>query len=109
VLALRQAVAKRFARDWGVTYPLASVVIAGGARPILYGAYQCVLNAGDAVVYGVPSWNNNHYSWLTSAKKIELTTGERGRLPPHPGAGAAATSRRRNSSACALPATPRGR
>jgi aspartate aminotransferase len=77
VLALRQAVATRFAKDWGVTYPVASVVIAGGARPILYGAYQCILNPGDAVVYGVPSWNNNHYSWITSARKIELPTREK--------------------------------
>ena len=84
VLALRHAVAKRFAKDWGVTYPLASVVIAGGARPILYAAYQCVLNPGDAVVYGVPSWNNNHYSWLSAAKKIELHTGEKEGFHPMP-------------------------
>jgi len=77
VLALRQTVARRFAKDWGVTYPLASVVIAGGARPILYATYQCVLDPGDAVVYGVPSWNNNHYAWLGSAKKVELPTGEK--------------------------------
>jgi aspartate aminotransferase len=79
VLALRKAVAERFAKDWGVTYPLASVVIAGGARPILYGAYRCVLDPGDTVVYGVPSWNNNHYAWIAAAKKVELPTrGEEG-------------------------------
>jgi aspartate aminotransferase len=74
VLALRQAVAARFAKDWGVVYPVESVVIAGGARPILYGAYRCVLDHGDTVVYGVPSWNNNHYAWISGARKVELPT-----------------------------------
>lgn len=90
VLALRKAVVERFAKDWGVTYPLSSVVIAGGARPILYGAYRCVLDPGDTVVYAVPSWNNNHYAWIAAARKIELPTrGEEGfhltpeQLAPH--------------------------
>ena len=74
MLALREAVIEYVARELGVRYPLESVLIAGGARPILYGAYRCVLNPGDKVVYSVPSWNNNHYSWISSARAVEIPT-----------------------------------
>jgi aspartate aminotransferase len=51
-----------------------SVLIASGARPILYAAYRCVLNPGDKVVYSVPSWNNNHYAWICAAKEVVIKT-----------------------------------
>jgi len=82
ILTLRQAVAEFTAREFGVKYPVASVVIASGARPVLYGAYRCVLDPGDTVVYPAPSWNNNHYSWLSSANGICVHTDvEHGFLP----------------------------
>lgn len=72
VLDLRQAVAAWFEREQGLSYPVESILIAGGARPILYGTYRTVLDPGDAVLYGVPSWNNNHYAHLTGARAIEI-------------------------------------
>jgi len=74
VLALRQAVSRFVARRWGAVYPLESVLIAGGARPILYAAYRCVLNPGDPVIYPVPSWNNNHYAWINDAESVVVPT-----------------------------------
>jgi aspartate aminotransferase len=72
VLALREAVAEHLARDQGLAYPIESILIAGGARPILYGTYRTILDRGDTVVYSVPSWNNNHYAHLTEVRSIEL-------------------------------------
>ncbi len=72
VLALREAVARFYARGLDLTYPVESVLITGGARPLLYGTYRTVLDPGDAVVYPVPSWNNNHYAYLCGARAIEL-------------------------------------
>jgi len=76
VLALREAVAEFTEREQGLRYPVESIVIAGGARPILYGTYRTILDRGDTVVYSVPSWNNNHYAHLMEARAIELE-GER--------------------------------
>jgi aspartate aminotransferase len=72
VLALREAVAAHVEREQGLKYPIESVVIAGGARPILYGTYRTVLDRGDTVLYSVPSWNNNHYAHLLEVKAIEI-------------------------------------
>ena len=71
---LREAICEYAAREWGARYPVESVLIASGARPILYGAYRCVVNPGDKVVYPVPSWNNNHYVWMTGAQGVAVPT-----------------------------------
>jgi aspartate aminotransferase len=72
VLQLREAVARYYGQRLGLTYPVESVLITGGARPLLYGSYRTVLDPGDVVVYPVPSWNNNHYSYLCGARAIEI-------------------------------------
>ncbi len=74
MLILRQAVADFTAREYGVRYPVESTLIASGSRPLLYGAYRCIVNPGDVVVYPAPSWNNNHYVNLTRAKGVDLAT-----------------------------------
>jgi len=73
VLALREAVARFYARGLDLAYPVESVLITGGARPLLYGTYRTILDPGDVVIYPVPSWNNNHYAYLCGAKPVELT------------------------------------
>ena len=74
VRELREAVCEFVADRWGVSYPVESVLIASGARPILYAAYACVVSRGDKVVYPVPSWNNNHYCWMTAAEGVPVPT-----------------------------------
>jgi aspartate aminotransferase len=72
VLTLREAVARTYERSLGLRYPVESVLITGGARPLLYGTYLTVLDRGDTVIYPVPSWNNNHYAYLSGARAVEL-------------------------------------
>jgi aspartate aminotransferase len=72
VMQLREAVAGYYERRLGLKYPVESVLITGGARPLLYGSYRTVLDPGDVVVYPVPSWNNNHYAYLCGARPMEL-------------------------------------
>jgi aspartate aminotransferase len=69
---LRQAVQRMTTQRLGWTPPLDHILIAGGARPVLYGAYRAVVNPGDKVVYGTPSWNNNHYVHLVGGVPVEI-------------------------------------
>ncbi|WP_095978995.1 pyridoxal phosphate-dependent aminotransferase [Melittangium boletus] len=82
VLPLRQAVLRFYERALGLRYPLESVLITAGARPIIYGLFRTVLDAGDTVVYPVPSWNNNHYAHMMGVRKVEVRTdAEHGFMP----------------------------
>ncbi|MDZ4804934.1 MAG: aminotransferase class I/II-fold pyridoxal phosphate-dependent enzyme [Candidatus Eisenbacteria bacterium] len=65
---LRQAVRNFYAERLGLDYSTASVVIAGGVRPVIYCAYRTLLDPGETLAYPVPSWNNNHYAWLVGAR-----------------------------------------
>lgn len=67
---LRRSVVQHVARTQGLRYPVESVLIAGGARPLLYGTYRAILDPGDTVIYPVPSWNNNHYCHLSGVRSI---------------------------------------
>ncbi|HYC87852.1 MAG TPA: aminotransferase class I/II-fold pyridoxal phosphate-dependent enzyme [Thermoanaerobaculia bacterium] len=74
-LELRKAVVELFRDELGLTYPLDATLIAGGARPIIYAAYAAVVDRGDKVLYPTPSWNNNHYSYLSGGVPVELVVG----------------------------------
>src|SRR5688572_13739039 len=79
---LRVAVQKFYSRLLGLEYPVDSVLIAGGARPIIYGTYATVVAPGDVVVYPVPSWNNNHYVHMSSAIGVQVKCGPESRFLP---------------------------
>lgn len=82
MLELRQAVQRFYARGLGLQYPLESIVVASGARPIVYGTFRSVVDPGDVVVYPVPSWNNDHYAYLTGASSVVVPTlPEQGFMP----------------------------
>lgn len=70
ILVLRQAISDYVFRTAGVRYPLDSIVVCSGGRPVLYGAYRAVVNPGDKVLFSVPSWQNDAYSGLTGAESI---------------------------------------
>ncbi len=72
LLSLRQAVSAYVERASGVRYPVESILIASGGRPILYGAYHTVVSPGETVVYSVPSWQNEAYVWLSGANAVVL-------------------------------------
>jgi aspartate aminotransferase len=72
ILPLREEVVKLYARELGLDYPVESVVIAAGARPLLYGTYRTLVDPGDSAIYPVPTWNNNHYAYLSGARGIPV-------------------------------------
>jgi aspartate aminotransferase len=82
VLELRRAVARFYVRELGLVYPHEAVLIAGGARPAIYGLYRTICDPGDRVVYPVPSWNNNHYAHLVGAVGVPVTCRPERRFMP---------------------------
>ncbi len=79
---LRTQVQKLYADRLGLAYPADSVLIAGGARPVIYGIYRAVVDPGDVVVYPAPSWNNNHYVHMQDAVGVQVRCGVESRFLP---------------------------
>ena len=71
---LKRAVTDFYREALALDYPQDGVLIAGGARPLIYALFRAVLDPGDKVVYPVPSWNNNHYCHLAAARDVAVET-----------------------------------
>ena len=74
VLALRQCVSAFLKEKGNLEYSPSEILIAGGARPLIYSVFCALIDAGDTVLFPVPSWNNNHYTHLASANQILVET-----------------------------------
>lgn len=72
LLSLRKAVSRDIKSRWNLDYAADDILIAGGSRPLIYAVFKTIVDEGDKVVYAVPSWNNNHYAYLTSANAVEI-------------------------------------
>lgn len=84
VLELRQAAVRFLKREFGLDYPVESVLVAGGARPLIYATYRALVAPGESVAYPVPSWNNNHYCYLTGARGIPIEVTRESNFHPTP-------------------------
>lgn len=71
---LRAAVAKDLKLRWNLDYSADEVMIAAGARPLIYATFKTIVDPGDKVIFPVPSWNNNHYCFLSHANSVVLET-----------------------------------
>lgn len=79
---LREAVRRFYERELGLQYPVDSILIAGGARPVIHATYATLCDPGDRVVYPTPSWNNNHYCHMTGAVGVPVPCGPETRFLP---------------------------
>ena len=70
MLELRQAVSSFLQERGDLDYATDEILIAGGARPIIYCIFRTLVDPEDTVVFAVPSWNNNHYANLNNANSI---------------------------------------
>lgn len=71
---LREAVSGFLKQFGNLSYSPDDILIASGGRPLIYAAYQTVVDPGDKVIFPVPSWNNDYYSYLSRAKPVVLET-----------------------------------
>lgn len=70
--ALRQSISDYVFRASGVRYPVDSIVVCSGGRPVLYGAYNAIIDPGDKILFSVPSWQNDSYAWLVKGESIAI-------------------------------------
>jgi len=71
-LNLRQSISEYLKKRQGIDYNENEILVGGGVRPLIYTVYKALINDGEGVIYPVPSWNNNHYSFLHGAVKQEI-------------------------------------
>ncbi|MDP2315141.1 MAG: aminotransferase class I/II-fold pyridoxal phosphate-dependent enzyme [Pseudomonadota bacterium] len=71
---LRKAVCAWYKRELGIEFSPDWVVVASGARPVMYATYRLFLEPGDTLLFAVPSWNNGYYGQLTGAKAVAIVT-----------------------------------
>ncbi|MFN3200962.1 MAG: pyridoxal phosphate-dependent aminotransferase [Bradymonadia bacterium] len=74
VLELRQAIRDHYHAVLGLDYPVSSVVVGSGARPVLFAAYQCLINPGEKVICPGPGWNNNNFCQLVGAEQVVVSS-----------------------------------
>lgn len=72
--SLRSKLSEFIGREQKLNYAPFEFVIAGGGRPLIYATYQTIVDAGDKVIFPVPSWNNNHYCGLNRCEPITIVT-----------------------------------
>ena len=82
LLSLRKSIAKDLKNRWNLDYSADEILVAGGSRPLIYATFKTIVDDGDKVVYPIPSWNNNHYAYLTHAEKVEVETSQSNNFLP---------------------------
>ncbi len=57
ILELREAIAKKFAKDNGLTYDPSDVIVGAGAKQVIYSIFHVLCHKGDEVIIPIPTWN----------------------------------------------------
>ncbi len=74
ILELRKSVSGYLKDYESLDYTPDEILIACGARPLIFATYMTLLDKGDGVIFPVPSWNNNHYVHIAHARPIQIET-----------------------------------
>ena len=71
-LDLREALHSFMLDEEGLDYNNSEILVASGGRPLIYAVFRAICDAGDKVIYAVPSWNNNHYTHFVGGEHIVI-------------------------------------
>jgi len=74
IIELRKAVSAFLVDKLDLKYSTDEILITSGARPAIYAAYITLADPGDKIIFPVPSWNNNHYTHLSSGFPVMVET-----------------------------------
>ncbi|WP_323788415.1 pyridoxal phosphate-dependent aminotransferase [Psychroserpens sp.] len=79
---LRESVSSYLSENLGLNYSKNEILISGGARPLIYAIYQTILDLDDTVLYPVPSWNNDAYTYLARNNAVIVETKPENKFMP---------------------------
>lgn len=74
-LALRESIASFLQEREGLSYNTTEILVAAGGRPLIYAIFRAIVDAGEKVLYAVPSWNNNHYTHFVAGEHAVVEAG----------------------------------
>ncbi|PSL50536.1 L-aspartate aminotransferase [Salsuginibacillus halophilus] len=66
---LREAIAKKFKQDQGLTYAIDEIIVCSGAKHALYTLFQALLDPGEEVIIPAPYW-------VSYPEQVKLAGGE---------------------------------
>ncbi len=70
---LRDAIAKHLKLRGQFEYNANEIIVASGARPLIYLLFKVLVDPGEKVVYTIPSWNTQQFIYLSNAVPITIT------------------------------------
>jgi aspartate aminotransferase len=74
-LDLREALHSFVKDEQGLDYGINEILVASGGRPLIYAVFRAICDAGDKIIYAVPSWNNNHYTHFVTGEHVVIEAG----------------------------------
>ncbi len=74
-LDLREAISNFLKEREQLQYSLSEILVSCGGRPLIYAVFRAICDAGDKVIYAVPSWNNNHYAHFVGGEHVVIEAG----------------------------------
>lgn len=81
-LDLRDAITAFTHDTEGLSYQNNEILVASGGRPLIYAVFRAICDAGDKVIYAVPSWNNNHYTHFVGGEHVVVEATEANKFMP---------------------------
>lgn len=81
-LDLRESIISFIKEEQGLDYGLNEVLVASGGRPLIYAVFRAICDAGDKIIYAVPSWNNNHYTHFVGGEHVVVEAGAESNFMP---------------------------
>jgi aspartate aminotransferase len=82
IAPLRNAVSEFIKTHGELIYDPEEILIAAGARPLIYATFQTIVQPGDTVIFPIPSWNNNHYTHLSRSKPAVISASPENNFMP---------------------------
>ncbi|MBS1935880.1 MAG: pyridoxal phosphate-dependent aminotransferase, partial [Bacteroidetes bacterium] len=73
-LDLRESIATFLYEHEKLQYAVDEILVSCGGRPLIYSVFRAIADAGEKIIYGVPSWNNNHYTHFVGGEHVVIET-----------------------------------